>query len=180
MRTGNRLLEALAIVVLVAAIGGALGALIIYAPADGSAYPGLAAPVAVVCPGPAGVGDEGGPGVRPRDDCTPSFTQLEVRDYLQSVVIPGGYLDMNVRVMGRARVTRVVFLTIADLGRLTGDSEWAANYPVDLVVCYAQLSGAFMVYGPPHFIPQRASAAFVVFDGHTGNELTLGNGALLG
>jgi hypothetical protein len=178
MRRRDLLLATLTIAVVVAAIGVVVYALHTRAKADESAYPGLDTPVSVVCPGPIDrVGSQGLPGVRPRNDCTPSFNQQDVRDYLAQGVSLG-----KIGVAGRPTVTRVVFLTIADLGRVSGDSEWAANYPADLLVCYAQLSGTFTVFGPgpPGFIPKSESVAFIVFDGHTGNQLVMGTGARLG
>jgi hypothetical protein len=171
MRKRDLLLATLAIAVVVAAIGVGLYALHTRAQTNLPAYPGLNGPFAVVCPGPPNlVADQGTPGVRPRNDCTPSFTQQDVRDYLAR----GVDLD-KVGFVRRPPVTRVVFLTIADLGRATGDSEWAANYPTDLVVCYAQFSGTFTISAPSGFT-KTVHVAYIVFDGHTGNQLVDGVG----
>lgn len=176
MRNRSLLLGTLAIVVIVATIGVVGYSWYVSTQAYGPPYPGLAKPISVVCPAPDDwVATQGIIAIHPRNDCTPSFTQRDVRDFLAQ-----GASMVLIGAAGPTKVTRVVFLTIADLGRVTGDSEWTANYPPDLVVCYAQLSGTFYPNGPPEYIPKKVSAAFIVFDGQTGNELTLGTGALLG
>ena len=177
MRRRNILIGTLAIaVVVVATIGGVAYALHprAQAQADGASYPGLHAPVSVVCPGPThSTTGQGGPGIRPRNDCTPSFTQQDVRDYLAHGVNLG-----KIGVAGQPTITRVVFLTIGDLGRASGDSEWEANYPAVMLVCYAGLSGTFNVSSPGGTV--STNAAFIVFDARTGNQLVMGTGARLG
>ncbi len=174
MRKRRILVGTLAIAVVVATIGAVLYTL---HEADGASYPGLSEPVSVTCPGPPdSVSGQGSTGIHPRNDCTPSFTQQDVQDYLAHGVSLG-----KIGVVGQPTVTRVVFLTIGDLGRASGDSEWGANYPVDLLVCYAELGGTFWVSGPPDGgTPPPDSAAFIVFDAHTGNQLVAGTGARLG
>jgi hypothetical protein len=146
------------------------------------AYPGLHAPVSVLCPGPPDpVADQGAPAIRPHSDCTPAFTAQEVREYAAHGLSLG-----KIAVAGQVSVTRVVFLTIADLGGASGDTEWAANYPAGVLVCYVALRGTFRVFAPgpslgaPNSSPAAFSVAFVLFDGHTGNELVMGTGAPLG
>lgn len=190
MRRRNILLGTLATAVVVATIGGVAYALHTraQAQADGKSYPGLHAPVSVACPGPPygtiGQGPlkgrsyragQGLPSIRPRNDCTPSFTQQDVRDY----VAHGVFLGSGIRADGQPTVTRVVFLTISDLGRATGDSEWEANYPADMLVCYAGLSGAF-TFSDPFGPPSSLSAVSIVLDAHTGNTLVIVAAALLG
>jgi hypothetical protein len=182
MRRRNILIGTLAIAVVVATIGGVAYALHtrVQAQADGASYPGLHAPVSVVCPGPThSTTGQGGPGIRPRNECTPSFTQQDVRDYLAHGVNLG-----KIGVAGQPTITRVVFLTIGDLGRASGDSEWEANYPGVMLVCYAGLSGTFSMSGPPSGLsggtPHSTSSAFIVFDARTGNQLVMGTGAPLG
>jgi hypothetical protein len=189
MRRRHILLGALALAVVVATIGGV--ALVMHiraqAQADGKLYPGLHGPVAVVCPGPPyGTishgpfkgcpyrSDVGRPAIRPRNDCTPSFPQQDVRDVLADPAHVRESLGMGRLVVGQPAVTRVIFLTIADLGRATRDTNWEINYPSDMLVCYAGLRGTFNT--PPTSI----NAAFVIFDAHTGNELVWGLGPMLG
>ena len=169
MQRRNILLGTLAITVVVAAIGGVAyalhtRALDTCAQADGASYPGLDAPVCVVCPGPT-YSTTGHPVIRPRNDCTPSFTQQDVRDYVAHGVRLG-----SIWVEGQPTVTRVVFLTIGDLGRASRDMGSELNYPADMLVCYVGLSGTFSFssgFDPPHSL----SAVSIVFDAHTGNEL---------
>jgi hypothetical protein len=188
MRRRNILIGTLAIAVVVATIGGVAYALHTRAQADGKSYPGLHGPVSVACPGPPygtiGQGPRKGRpyragqglrGIRPRNDCTPSFTQQDVRDYLAH----GAFLGSGTGADGQPTVTRVVFLTIGDLGRATGDGEWEANYPADMLVCYAGLSGTFS-YPLPFGPPSRLSAVSIVFDAHTGTMLVSTTYAPLG
>jgi hypothetical protein len=186
MRRRNILIGTLALAVVVATIGGVAYALHTRAQVhtDGKSYPGLHAPVSVVCPGPTytttGLGrpyratGQGGTGIRARNDCTPSFTQQDVRDYLARGVSLG-----MIGVTGQPTVTRVVFLTIGDLDRASGDSEWEANYPADMLVCYAGLSGTF-TFSSGIDPPSSLSAVSIVFDAHTGNQLVIVAGPLLG
>jgi hypothetical protein len=182
MQRRNILLGTLALAVVVATIGGVAYALHTRTQAqlDGKLYPGLHAPVSVVCPGPTYLtaAREGFPTIRPRNDCTPSFTQQDVRDHVAQAEVRD-YVAFGVQVTGRPTVTRVIFLTIGDLGRATGDRGWEANYPADMLVCYAGLSGTFIFssgLGPP----SHENAAFITFDAHTGNKLVTGLGAPLG
>jgi hypothetical protein len=192
MRRRNILIGTLAIVVVVATIGNVADALHAraQAQADAKSYPGLHGPVSVVCLGPiySGItgiitGRNSSPAIQPRTDCTPSFTQQDVRDY---VAHGRRFLGPGTSVTGRPTVTRVVFLTIRDLGRMSSNPEWYSlgkffvdNFPQDMLVCYAGLSGTFTFAGgiDP---PSHESAAFLTFDAHTGNELVTGLGAPLG
>ena len=80
-----------------------------------------------------------------------------------------------------------IFLTIRDLGRISSDPEWYSlgkffvdNAPLDMLVCYAGLSGMFTSSDGLGDPPSRESAAFIVFDAHTGNQFGYGLGAPLG
>ncbi len=147
--------------------------------------------LAVMCPGPAysttGQGrpyrsGQGFPAIHPRNDCTPSFTQQDVRDY----VAHGVSLGPSIQADGEPAVTRVVFLTARDLARATADrdhsfsSSMEANYPPDMLVCYVGLSGTFSFVGDPYGGRSSLSATSIVFDAHTGNELVFIAGPLLG
>jgi hypothetical protein len=97
-----------------------------------------------------------------------------VRNYLAQGIPLG-----KIEVIGQPTVAQVVFLTIRDLGQATGDRDWEANYPADLVVCYVALHGAFRVFGPVNSAshpPNTVSNASIVFDAHTGNEFAVGAG----
>ncbi len=177
MRNRGRLTLALASAVVVLVIG--TFAYVLHArsqPQATSTY-SLALPshthVPLVCPGPTDtVSERGIPVIHPRNNCTPSFTVQDVRDYLAHAVPLG-----KIEVIGQPTVAQVVFLTIRDLGQATHDSEWEANYPSDLVVCYVALHGAFRVFGPiTSHPPNTVSNASIVFDAHTGNELEVGAG----
>jgi hypothetical protein len=170
MRRRNILLGTLALAVVVATIGGVGYALHTrtQAQADGKSYPGLHAPVSVVCPGPTSstTTGQGGRGIRPRNDCTPSFTQQDVRDY----VAHGAFLGFGFQADGQPTVTRVIFLTIGDLDRVGRQQIGRpVNTPADMLVCYAELSGPFTLYGVGS--PESLSTISMVFDAHTGTTL---------
>lgn len=183
MRRRHIVLGALTLAVVVAAIGGVAYVLHTRAQskADAKSYPGLYGPVAVVCPrSPAGTTGQGDPSnanqglfsIRPRNDCTPSFTQQDVRDY----VAHGGRLG-TLTVTGQPIVTRVVFLTVADLNRV-GRLSFPSKYPPDMLVCYVELSGTFSI--PNLDVPNTESVVSFVLDAHTGNQLVFIGGPLLG
>lgn len=138
---------------------------------------GLQSTSTVVCPGPTNTAG-GLPLIQPRNDCTPSFTEQDVRDYLRHA-IPLGRIEM----VGTPSVNMVVFTTIGDLNRAAGHQEFAANYPASMVVCYVELSG--IIRGSGSLIPPTpatssypsAGTAFFVLDGRTGNELVVGTPA---
>jgi hypothetical protein len=173
MRNRGRLTLTLASAVVVLVIG--MFAYVLHARTQGQLASSLhlQTHVSVVCPGPTDtVSAVGGPAIQPRNNCTPSFTEQDVRDYLAH-----GVGLLKIEVVGQPTVSQVVFLTIRDLGQATHDSEWEANYPGDMVVCYVVLHGTFRVFGPP---PSGTSHTFsnasIVFDAHTGNELQVGAG----
>ncbi len=98
-----------------------------------------------------------------------------MRDYLAR-----GFSMGKIGFTGRPTVTHVLFLTIHELGQITGDSEWEANYPPNLLVCYVGLSGAFSVSGPPgagH--GATTSTASIVFDARAGHGLVMSTGDAL-
>jgi hypothetical protein len=177
MRNRGRLTLALASVIVVLAIGTFACAMHKRTQAQTASYPGLKSHVSVVCPGPTDtVSEQGSPAIHPRNNCTPAYTEQDVRDYLAHVMGLG-----KIEVVGQPTVERVVFLTIHDLGQATGDSEWEANYPADMMACYAVLRGTFRVSGPPASGTLRTfSTASIVFDAHTGNQLVMSTPAPLG
>lgn len=138
--------------------------------------PGLPSTLYVVCPGQSQASIAvGATAIQPRNDCTPSFTAQDARDYISQHGIDFG---MSTDVVGRLSVHKVAFITIDDLGRASGDSEFAANYPADLAVCYVEVSGTFSMSGPLSQAPAHTGpgTAFILFDAHTGNELMSGGG----
>jgi hypothetical protein len=203
MRTRHLLIGTLALAVVVATIGGVAFALHArtQAPADGhtstqgdaASYPGWHAPVFIVCPAPPyGTISQGPlqglpyrpsqvpPAIRPRNDCTPSFTQRDVRDY---VAHRQQFSDGVDTITGQPAVTRVLFLTLGDFVLFTrpfgGGLE--ENYPPDMLVCYVGLSGTLTIVGPfhPRYPTQSISTASIVFDAHTGQMIYMFPDALL-
>jgi hypothetical protein len=186
MRRRHILIGTAALAVVVATAGGVTYALHTRTQPDAASYPSLHAPVAVMCPAPTySTTADGHPftatheiplGIRPRNDCAPAFTQQDVRDYMAQGRL---FLGARISVIGRPTVTRVLFLTVGDLGRATGNSVWEANCPADMPVCYGGLSGTFSStsgLGPASSL----SAAFIALDAHTGNTIRILEGAPLG
>src|SRR5262249_25792618 len=142
MRRRNILIKTLACAVVVVTIGGVAYTLYTRTQADRAAYPSLYAPLSVVCPRPTTpMTGAGYAAIHPRNDCTPAFTQQDVRTYLAQVRGSlGGFIGFSEQPI----VTRVVFLTIAELlvfGR--GHAVSPQVYPEDMLVCYAELRGRF-------------------------------------
>ncbi len=176
MRNRGLLIGALACLIVVLAIGTFAYAMHARTQPQPTSYLGLKSRVALVCPGPTySTTGEGIPGIRPRNDCTPAFTQQDMRDYLAQG-IPLGHVD----VIGRPTVAQVVFVTVRNLGQATGNSGWLSSYPGDMVVCYVVLHGTFRVSGPTGAGTSHTfSTASILFDAHTGNELAVGTPAEL-
>jgi hypothetical protein len=173
VRNRGLLIGTLASAVVALAIGTFAYAMHARTQAQPTSFLDLNSHVTLVCPGPTDtVSERGIPSIHPRNTCTPSFTEQDVRDYLAQGIPLG-----KIEVIGQPTVAQVEFLTIRDLGQATGDSEWEANYPANMVVCYVALHGAFRVFGPvTSHPPNTVSNASIVFDAHTGNELEVGAG----
>jgi hypothetical protein len=169
MRRRATLIGALALTLVVVAFGATACTL-----RGGHVWPfsaGLQSTVKVVCPGHVYT-TEGAPIIRPRNNCTPSFTEQDVRDYVTSHTAPLGWIQ----VVGKPTITAVAFTTIRDLANTTGDSEFTANYPANMVVCVVELKGKFLGDGPIATAIHPFNAAFFLVDAHTGNELMEGGG----
>lgn len=115
--------------------------------------------------------EQGIPAIQPRSDSVPAFTEQDVRDYINRGVNLG-----RIVAIGQPTITQVVFTTIHDLGRASGDGSFERNYPADLPVCYVELRGDFRFFGPPGSAPQGVGigTAFIVFDARTGNRFVTG------
>jgi hypothetical protein len=118
----------------------------------------------------------GTPAIQPRGDSTPAFVEQDVRDYLSSLNVSGSLLGSRIILHGQPTITQIVFTTIHDLGRATGDGSWESNYPADLPICYVELSGYLQFLGPGSRAPQGEgiNTAFVLFDARTGRHLGTG------
>jgi hypothetical protein len=129
----------------------------------------------VVCPGapqyavgslPGSPGSIMGlPAITPRNNCAPSFTEQDVRAYLQThrELIPAPHAPPTT-------VTLVQFMTSAEAShRMDGESIGLAD---DAIVCYVELSGEFMPYDVPSSVtPHPSSVGVLVIDAHSGNIL---------
>lgn len=130
--------------------------------------------VTVVCPGApqravSAPGAPGGiigvPAITPRNNCTPSFTEQDVRAYLQSHQVVGTAPHAP-----PTTVTLVQFMTSAEVSqRLHGVDTGLAD---DAIVCYVELSGEFMPYRFPLGVtPHPSSFGRLILDAHSGNIL---------
>ena len=110
--------------------------------------------------------------IQPRNDSIPAFTEQDVREYVGRGVSLG-----RIGVLGQPTITQVVFTTIRDLGRASGDGSFEANYSADLPICYVELCGTFCFFGPPGSgAPQWTdnATAFILLDARTGNHFVTG------
>jgi hypothetical protein len=116
--------------------------------------------------------ERGTPAIQPRSDSIPAFTEQDVRDYVSRGVSLG-----RIGVLGQPTITQVIFTTIHELDRANGERYLEANYPADLPICYVELSGNFLFFGPPGSgAPQGGGigTAFILFDARTGNHFVTG------
>ena len=128
-----------------------------------------------ICPGPSSPGD-GAPAIRPRNDCTPSFTEQDVRSYLAAHL---QFAMPNVTAVVRhPQIVSIRLLSMRDLSREPYALAWLV--PTDRIVCYVVLHGTF--FPPPLHVPPHHSLlhvprpVFIVFDAHSGNLLGSGFG----
>jgi hypothetical protein len=132
--------------------------------------------VATACPGPsytfANIPPDGSPAIRPRDDCTPSFTEQDARNYVRPEIIRTNL--PHVTVAGEPRIASIRFMTLRDLSNLQGDPYLLSSYPADMVVCDVMLRGTFAFQGNVLLPLTTVNAAYLIFDAHSGNFLAAG------
>ena len=136
-----------------------------------------------ICPGPWSPVD-GVPAIRPRNGCTPSFTEQDVRSYLAANrQLALATEPNNIAFVGTPQIVSIQFLSLRDLN-LSRDPYASAWQLSDRVVCYVSLQGTFFpIRGlplPHHPLRHFPRSAYIVFDAHTGNVLGSGSGDLLG
>lgn len=138
--------------------------------------------VPTVCPGPSYA--DGTPAIHPRNDCTPSFTEQDVRSYLAAnlqlalINFQSG-LPTGVTFVDRPQIVSIRFLSVRDLN-LSRGSDAPAWQLSDRVVCYVSLHGTFFpIHGSPALRHLNFHSAYIVFDAHSGNVLGNGLGDLL-
>ncbi len=128
---------------------------------------------AVACPGPS-TPAYGFPAIRPRNDCTPSFTAQDVRTYLHS-----GFSLGHTGLATNITVVTILCTTSRDASILIGDGP--TGLPDTAVVCYVEMRGTATgtaIYVPPSVPRYRHSGSAVtihaLFDAHSGNGLEFG------
>jgi len=127
-----------------------------------------------ICPGPSSPGD-GTPVIRPRNDCTPSFTEQDARSYLAAnLQLALANAPNDIAVVGHPQIISIRFVSMRDLSRAPYAPVWLV--PSDRIVCYVVLDGTFFaLHLPPHHpLLHFPRPVFIVFDAHSGN--LLGNG----
>src|SRR5258706_1859511 len=158
-----------------------VGVLVLAAIAVLVASPAQYPRVPTVCPGPSYFG--GVPAIRPRNDCTPSFTEQDVRSYLAvnlqlALVNLQSGLPNGLAFIGHPQIVSIRFLSMRDLSREPYAPDWLA--PSDMIVCYVVLHGTFFPIhgseGAVRLLQRFPSPAYIVFDAHSGNVLGSGFG----
>ena len=138
-----------------------------------------------ICPGPSSPVD-GVPAIRPRNDCTPSFTEQDVRSYLAvnlqlALVNLQSGLPNGLAFIGHPQIVSIRFLSMRDLNRDPYAPAWQL---ADRVVCYVSLHGnVFPIHSSERaarLMQHFPRSAYIVFDAHSGNVLGSGFGDLLG
>jgi hypothetical protein len=160
----------------IALISAAL-ALVLAASAVLAASPAHYPHLAIICPGPSSPVD-GTPAIRPRNDCTPAFSEQDVRSYLAAHLQLA--LPNVTAVVRHPQIVSIRFLGLRDLSREPYALAWLV--PTDRIVCYVVLLGTFFpLHGPPHHpLLHFPRPVFIVFDAHSGNLLGTGFGDPLG
>jgi hypothetical protein len=140
-----------------------------------AAFPAHDLHLATTCPGPASP-VKGTPAIHPRNDCTPSFTEQDVRSYLAAnlesalVNVQSG-LPNGATFVDRPQIVSIRFLSARDLGRESSPPAWIAP-PPDTLVCSVTLHGTFIpTHGPLSFVHLGFHSAYLVFDAHSGDLL---------
>lgn len=125
--------------------------------------------VSVVCPGPPSDSLSGIPAITPRNDCTPSFTQQDARDYVSHV-----HTLFKITFVDQPTITHIWFITSNDAAKLANE---APSNLGSRVVCYVELNGTFTVDTAPGISSPAVPTphhAFIIFDAQTGNLLGAG------
>jgi len=137
-----------------------------------------------ICPGPWSPVD-GVPAIRPRNGCTPSFTEQDMRTYLAANRQLALATEPNdIAFVGTPQIVSIRFLSLRGLN-LSRDPYAPAWRLSDRVVCYVSLQGTFfpihrLASLPDHPVLHFTRSAYIVFDAHTGNVLGSGFDDLLG
>jgi hypothetical protein len=139
-----------------------------------AAFPAHDLHLATICPGPSSP-VQGTPAIHPRNDCTPSFTEQDVRSYLAAnlqfalVDLQSG-LPNGVTFVDRPQIVSIRFVSTRDLSREGYAPDWLVSS--DRVVCYVSLHGTFFpIHAPSSLRHLTFHSATIVFDAHSGDLL---------
>jgi len=118
----------------------------------------------------------GMPAIKPRlnstNKSTPTFTEQDVKDYVAA------HPDLpRTKSEVPPTVTKVEFITYQEAKKREGGAVYGKGIPDDQLLCFAELSGNFTMYGPPAGAASARKMSFtkttLVFNAQTGNALTL-------
>lgn len=118
----------------------------------------------------------GVPAIKPRlnstNKSTPTFTEQDVKDYVAA------HPDSPKRKSEvPPTVTKVEFITYQEAQKRQGGALYGQAMPDDQLLCFAELSGNFTMYGPPAGAASARKMSFtkttLVFNAQTGNALSL-------
>ncbi|BCL81454.1 hypothetical protein ccbrp13_39190 [Ktedonobacteria bacterium brp13] len=122
----------------------------------------------------------GSPAIKPHLCSIPTFTEQDVRQYMSTVTSFNGFRILQAS--PNYSITRILFVTNQTANAANGLNADTGIIDPHLIVCYVEVYGNFSVAGGPH-IPAGRSTHIVrpvshhgqlVFDGVTGNILTMG------
>ena len=111
------------------------------------------------------------PHLKAVNPATPTFTEQDVKDYIKAH--PDG---PNRKSETIPTVDKIEFITYREFKvRQNGAAVYGQGLSDDHLLCYVELSGTFVTYGPPtggNEHKMTYNKALVVFDAQTGNILT--------
>ena len=125
---------------------------------------------AVSCPHSTMPPKQVGVGIQPRNSCTPSYNEQDVRAYFSS-----GFSTVHGLQVSQITISRILFTTSSDASRLMGGV--VTGEPDSTMVCYVEMRGTITgqatgLLGKPAIANHRGEGTVrAVFDAHTGELL---------
>jgi len=122
----------------------------------------------------------GSPAIKPHLCGIPTFTEQDVRQYMSTFTSFNGFRIRQTS--PNYSITRILFVTNQTANAANGLNADTGIIDPHLIVCYVEVYGNFSVAGGPHIPARRATPTAqpvfhhgqLVFDGVTGNILTMG------
>lgn len=121
----------------------------------------------------------GGPAIKPHLCNIPTFTEQDVHQYMSTI---SGFNGLHIsQTSPNYTITRILFVTNQVANDPNGLNADTGVTDPHLIVCYVEVYGDFRIAGGPPRLSRSTPTpqpAFhhgeIVFDGVTGNELTIG------